>query len=109
MTIIAAQQDAGSYRRAAICGTTHKTVRRVIERAGLGVRPAPKQRAHNYAVGADLVAVRVKKSPRPDHGQAVTAGRVHVGPDRNFRRLVAQVKRAGGSSTTGAAGHLVSG
>src|SRR3954454_19439844 len=32
MDVIAAYRDAGTYRRAAaICGTTHKTVRRIIE------------------------------------------------------------------------------
>ena len=37
MTIIAAYQDTGTYRgAAAICGTTHKTVKRVVERAQAG-------------------------------------------------------------------------
>ena len=64
MTIIAAYQDAGSYRgAAAICGMTPKTVKRVIQRAEAGgVRPVPKLRARNFEVVADLVAVRVKKS-----------------------------------------------
>ena len=40
MTIIAAYQDAGTYRgAAAICGTTPKTVKRVIERAEAGDLP----------------------------------------------------------------------
>jgi len=44
MTIIAAYQDAGTYRgTAAICGTTPKTVKRAIQRAQAGgVRPPPK-------------------------------------------------------------------
>ena len=37
MRIIAAYQEVGTYRGAAdICGTTHKTVKRVIERAAAG-------------------------------------------------------------------------
>ena len=37
MNIIAAYQEVGTYRGAAdICGTTHKTVKRVIERAEAG-------------------------------------------------------------------------
>ena len=49
MTIVSAYQDAGSYRgAAAICGTTPKTVKRVIERvAAGGVRPPPKDRVRN--------------------------------------------------------------
>ena len=67
MTIIAAYQDAGSYRGAAtICGTTPKTVKRVIQRAQAGgVRPPPKERVRNLEGVAALVAARVKKSAGP--------------------------------------------
>ena len=43
MDIISAYREVGTYRGAAeICGTTHKTVRRVIERAEAGeTGPAP--------------------------------------------------------------------
>ncbi len=98
MTIIAAYQDAGSYRGAAtICGTTPKTVKRVIQRAQAGgVRPPPKERARNYEVVADLVAARVKKSAGRIMAKrllptARTAG--YEGSARNFRRLVAQAKK----------------
>ena len=98
MTIIAAYQDTGSYRgAAAICGTTPKTVKRVIERAEAGgVRPEPKLRARNYGVVADLVAERVKKSSGQITAKrllpaACTAG--YAGSARNFRRLVAAAKR----------------
>ena len=98
MTIISAYQDAGSYRgAAAICGTTPKTVKRVIQRAEAGgVRPVPKQRARNYEVVADLVADRVKKSAgRIPAKRLLPAARTagYVGSDRNFRRLVAQEKK----------------
>jgi hypothetical protein len=37
MDIISAYQQVGSYRAAAdLCGTTHKTVRRVVEKAEAG-------------------------------------------------------------------------
>lgn len=67
MDVIAAYQDVGSYRgAAAICGTTHKTVRRIIEAqqsAASGTPPAPREvRPRNCDAVADLVAERVKKS-----------------------------------------------
>ena len=98
MTIIAAYQDAGSYRgAAAICGTTPKTVKRVIERAQAGgVRPPPKERVRNFEVVVDLVAARVKKSAGRFTAKrllpaARTAG--YEGSARNFRRLVAAAKK----------------
>ena len=40
MDILAAYREVGSYRGAAeICGTTHKTVRRVVERHNAGGPP----------------------------------------------------------------------
>jgi transposase len=98
MTIISAYQDTGTYRgAAAICGTTPKTVKRVIERAQAGgVRPAPKERARNYEVVTDLVAERVKKSNgRISAKRLLPAARTagYVGSDRNFRRLVAAAKK----------------
>ena len=98
MTIIAAYQDAGTYRgAAAICGTTPKTVKRVIQRAQAGgVRPPPKDRVRNFEVVADLVAARVKKSSgRITAKRLLPAARTagYEGSARNFRRLVAQAKR----------------
>jgi len=98
MTIISAYQDAGTYRgAAAICGTTHKTVKRVIERAEAGgARPAPKERARNYEVVADLVVERVKKSNgRITAKRLLPAARTagYTGSARNFRRLVATAKK----------------
>lgn len=98
MTIISAYQDAGSYRgAAAICGTTPKTVKRVIERAEAGDLPRPrKERARNFEVVVDLVAERVKKSAgRISAKRLLPAARTagYVGSDRNLRRLVAQAKK----------------
>ncbi|MGI8877978.1 MAG: helix-turn-helix domain-containing protein [Candidatus Limnocylindria bacterium] len=44
MDILAAFRELGSYRAAAdLCGTTHKTVRRILERQQQG--PPPPRRA----------------------------------------------------------------
>ena len=62
MDIIAAYREVGSYRGAAeLCGTTPKTVRRIIQRheAG-GQRPQRKPRAYNYDRVIELVGLRVQ-------------------------------------------------
>ena len=98
MDVIAAYRQVGTYRGAAVmCGTTHKTVKRIIERAEAGGKsPDRAGRGHNYDLVAELAADRV----------AVTKGRIsakrllpaaraagYAGPARNFRRLVAEAKR----------------
>jgi hypothetical protein len=99
MSIISAYQRVGTYRgAAAICGTTHKTVKRIIERAEAGgERPARVPRPAGYEPVRDVVAKAVKDS----HGwisakrllpRARAAG--YEGSGRNFRRLVAQERRA---------------
>lgn len=99
MDIIAAYREAGTYRGAAeIAGTTHKTVRRVIERheAG-GARPPRAPRGHNYDGVAALVAERVEKtSGRVSAKRLLPAARAagYDGSDRNFRRLVGAAKQA---------------
>lgn len=97
MDIIAAYQLVGTYRGAAeICDTTHKTVKRVVERieAG-GERAVRAPRPANYEDVRDLVAQAVKAG----HGRAsakrlLPKARIagYAGSDRNFRRLVAQEK-----------------
>jgi transposase len=99
MDILAAYREVGSYRgAAAICGTTHKTVRRVVERHNAG-EPAGAHidRGHNYEVVRDLVTARVAKSSgRISAKRLLPAARVagYGGSARNFRRLVAEVKAA---------------
>jgi len=98
MDIIAAYREVGTYRGAAeMCGTTHKTVKRIIERALAGDKAlGRKQREHNYDQVIDLVAEKV----RATHGK-ISAKRLlplaqaagYAGSARNFRRLVAQVKK----------------
>jgi hypothetical protein len=100
MDVIAAYRDVGSYRGAAVvCGTTHKTVRRIIEAheaATAGTPPLGRaSRPRNYDAVADLVAERVVKSKgRISAKRLLPAARVagYGGSARNFRRLVAQAK-----------------
>ena len=100
MDVLAAYREVGSYRgAAAICGTTHKTVRRIVEAheagsAGVGWRER-KDRGHNYDDVADLVAKKVGSSKARISAKrllpaARTAG--YAGSARNFRRLVAEAK-----------------
>jgi transposase len=98
MDVIAAYQQVGTYRGAAVmCGTTHRTVKRIIGRAEAGGKtPDRMPRGHNYDLVAELVADRV----------GVTKGRISAkrllpvataagyrGSARNFRRLVAEAKK----------------
>src|SRR5919202_3544187 len=63
MEIVNAYELVGTYRgAAALCGTTAKTVKRVLERRTLGQvgrRPAPP-RERNTALVASLIAERVR-------------------------------------------------
>jgi len=95
MDIISTYQQVGSYRgTAAICGTTPKTVRRVIVRAlAGGVVAARRPRVRNYASVADLVTAKVKSSNgRISAKRLLPAAQASgfTGSDRNFRRLVAE-------------------
>ena len=101
MDIVAAYQLVGSYRGAAeICGTTHKSVKRVIERAAAKAAgeqpPARAPRLSNYEVVRVLVTDAVtagkgRVSAKRLLPKARAAG--YAGSDRNFRRLVAQERR----------------
>ena len=100
MDIISAYQQLGSYRAAAeLCGTTHRTVKKVVDKfeadqAGTAP-PARVERTHNYDTVADLVAERVDKSQgRMSAKRMLPIARAagYDGSDRNFRRLVADAK-----------------
>ena len=102
MDIISAYREVGTYRGAAVaCGTTHKTVRRVIARheAGGGV-PERSARGHNYDGVAELVAERVRKTFGEDLGEAAAAGR----PGRGVCRVGAELPAAGRGEQAGVAG-----
>jgi transposase len=100
MDIISAYQQLGSYRAAAQeCGTTHRTVKKVVDKfeAGQAGLPSPPraERSHNYDVVAELVAERVEKSAaRISAKRLLPAARAagYEGSARNFRRLVAERK-----------------
>ena len=67
MDIISAYQQLGSYRGAADqCGTTHRTVKKIVDKFEAdqaGVPPQPRaERTRNYDVVTELVAERVEKS-----------------------------------------------
>ncbi len=97
MDIVHAYEELGSYRAtAALCGTTPKTVRRVIMRRQAG--GDAHQRAvvtHNTDPVADLIAERVRTTDGRISAKrllptAQAAG--YTGSARNFRRAVAQAK-----------------
>ncbi len=100
MDIISTYNQVGSYRAAAeLCGTTHKTVKRTVERfeaEQAGQTPTARvEREHNYDAVAELVTERVEKSQGRISAKRIlpiarTAG--YDGSDRNFRRLVADEK-----------------
>ncbi len=101
MDIISAYREVGSYRGAAeLVGTTHKTVKRTIDKFEAdqaGNTPPPRaERERNYAAVTDLVAERVDKSQGRISAKRILpiarkAG--YAGSDRNFRRLVAEEKK----------------
>ena len=99
MDILAAYREVGSYRGAAeICGTTHKTVRRVVERHNAG-GAAPAAQGPRPQLRRGPRAGR--RAGRASHGR-ISAKRLlpaaraagYAGSARNFRRLVAEVKAA---------------
>ena len=99
MDILAAYREVGSYRgAAAICGTTHKTVKRIVQRHNAGGAAPPRQdRGHNYDEVRALVTERVRVSRgRISAKRLLPAARAagYGGSPRNFRRLVAAVKAA---------------
>jgi hypothetical protein len=99
MDIISAYREVGTYRAAAaLCGTTHKTVAKVIEAAEAppGRPPVARvERTKNFDSVAAVVAKRVASSGARISAKrllpvAVAAG--YDGSARNFRRLVAAEK-----------------
>jgi transposase len=95
MDIQSAYREVGTYRgAAAICATTPKTVKRVVTAAEL---ETPLEAAHNYDEVREVVEQRVEKTnARISAKRLLPAARAagYIGSDRNFRRLVAEVKVA---------------
>ena len=92
MDIVTAYREVGTYRGAAeMCGVTHKTVKRVVERREAAADRVARRR--NYESVRALVASKIdetkgKISAKRLLPSARAAG--YEGSDRNFRRLVAQ-------------------
>ena len=100
MDVIAAYETVGTYRGAAeICGTTHRTVKRIVDahQARLVGEPAVrKDRVHNYDQVTGLVAAKVATTQgRISAKRLLPAARAagYAGSPRNFRRLVADAKQ----------------
>ena len=100
MDVIAAYREVGRYRGAAeICGTTHKTVKRIVERArGRRGGAGERDRGHNYDEVADAGrgAGARRRTGRISAKRLLPAARAagYEGSARNFRRLVAEAKQA---------------
>lgn len=107
LDVITAYREVGTYRGAAeICGVTHKTVKRIVEKDRAAAEQLARDR--NY----DSVRPLVAQAMRDTNGKisalrllpkSVAAG--YEGSDRNFRRLVAQERveltRSGGHGVFG--------
>lgn len=96
MDIVNTYAELGSFRAAAaLCGTTHKTVKRVVDRCrlrGVGVRTP---RVHNTDSVAELIAERVRCTDgRISAKRLLPLARAagYTGSARNFRRAVASAK-----------------
>jgi transposase len=98
MDIVAAHQLTGSYRgAAAICGTTHKTVKRAVARRDSGELAAPRRRTHpsNTDCVAHVIEARMDKSKgRISAKRLLPAARAagYTGSARNFRRAVSRAR-----------------
>ena len=92
LDIVTAYREVGTYRGAAeMCGVTHKTVKRVVERQQAAADRVARRR--NYESVRALVATKIddtkgRISAKRLLPAATAAG--YEGSDRNFRRLVAQ-------------------
>ena len=98
MDIIAAYREVGSYRgAAAICNTTHRTVKRAVLKREEPDATSEKaaERKKNYDIVAGVVVTKVgKTSGRISAKRLLPEARVagYSGSARNFRRLVARTK-----------------
>ena len=62
LDILTTYQELGSYRATAtLCGTTHKTVRRVVERRSKPATERPS-RPRNTDIVRELIAAKVKRT-----------------------------------------------
>jgi transposase len=91
LDIVTAYREVGTYRGAAeICGVTHKTVKRTVERAEAAEQRMARRR--NYESVRSLVVTKITDTRgRISAKRLLPAARAagYAGSDRNFRRLVA--------------------
>jgi len=96
MEIVNAYAAVGSYRgAAALCGTTHKTVKRVLERRQAGQLEPRVPPPSNTAEVVGLIAQRVQATDgRISAKRLLPVARKagYTGSPRNFRRAVATAK-----------------
>jgi N-acyl-L-homoserine lactone synthetase len=92
LDIVTGYHVVGTYRGAAeICGVTHMTVRRIVNRAEASQQRTERRR--NYESVRSLVATKIEDiKARISAKRLLPAARAagYEGSDRNFRRLVAQ-------------------
>ena len=97
MEIVNAYAAVGSYRgAAALCGPTHKTLKRVLERLEAGLLEPRVSPPSNTAGVVDLVAQKVQTTDgRISAKRLLPVARAagYTGSARNFRRAVAAAKR----------------
>jgi len=98
LDIINAYEATGTYRgAAALTGTTHKTVRRVLERRAAGAEPGRSAvvRAKGTDAVLELIETRVRETDgRVSAKRLLPAARAagFTGSDRSLRRAVATAK-----------------
>ena len=92
LDVITAYRQVGTYRGAAeMCGITHKTVKRIIDRSQAAADRVERRR--NYESVRTLVAHEIDETKgKISAKRLLPTARAggYAGSDRNFRRLVAQ-------------------
>lgn len=95
MEIVNAYQSVGTYRgAAALCGTTHKTVKRVLERRAQGQAGRRPAREPKTAAVAELLATRVRQTDGRISAKRLLPIAQAAGYDGSLRNLQRAVKRA---------------
>jgi len=92
LDVITAYRQVGTYRGAAeMCGVTHKTVKRIVEKDQAAQQRVARRRNYESVrsiVREEITETKGKISAKRLLPKARAAG--YAGSDRNFRRLVAQ-------------------
>src|SRR5439155_2960707 len=96
MEIVNAYALVGTFRgAAALCGTTHKTVKRVVSRREVFAQCQPREVVRNTAVVEALIADRVRASDGRISAKRllpIVEAAGYAGSARNLRRAVAIAK-----------------